>query len=353
MTSLPIVAELRHSSLRSSKYKEIYSFQISYEAYQRQVEEVNETRPEQEQLKPSPLQHCLDPLLLRALIQLKVFDEFLAPGDDNAPQTIADPAELNHEVVEQWLESMSDFMADDMPSRLEEALRNVKFDYNRHDARGSAYEFFRHVYTKLTEAGCLSALETSGKAIIEQLTPKIQPPIVREIVEDRMKYWNAGEREDFPKFQKYTISQVIESACWTRKRTSDADGNPVDEEGHISKKKRLNKNDRDLQLKDNDLKNEGNEASNSKKQSRSKRPWTSKCLNPSCKLKHPLKECENTSAELKKTLDAHHEKKNLTTPRRVSLEKLSFCRIRSCRPEGSQWSLEGHIRRSHVSDCSG
>jgi hypothetical protein len=132
MTSLPIVAELRHPSLRTSKYKEIYAFKISYEAYRRQVEELNETRPEQEQLKPSPLQHCLDPLLLRAFIQLKVFDEFLAPGEDNTPQTIVDPAELSHEVVEQWLESMSDSVADDMPSRLEEDLRNVKFDYNRH-----------------------------------------------------------------------------------------------------------------------------------------------------------------------------------------------------------------------------
>jgi hypothetical protein len=143
-----------------------------------------------------------------------------------------------------------------------------------------------------------------------------------------MKYWNAGEREDFKKFQKHTISQVIESARWTRKMTSDADGNPVDQEGHKSKKKMLNKNDRDMRLKDNDLKNEGNEASNSKKESRAKKPWTPKCLNPACKLKHPLKECENTSAELKKTLLMLTTKRRyLTTPRRVSLEKLSFCRI--------------------------
>jgi hypothetical protein len=125
-----------------------------------------------------------------------------------------------------------------------------------------------------------------------------------------MKYWNAAAREDFQKFQKYTISQVIESARWTRKRTSDADGNPVDQEGHKSKKKSLNKKDRDMRLKDNDLKNGGNEASDSKKESRAKKPWTPKCLNPACRLKHPLKVCENTSAELKKILlDAYHEKK--------------------------------------------
>jgi hypothetical protein len=63
------------------------------------------------------------------------------PGEDNTPQTIVDLTELSHEVIEQWLESMSDSVADDMPSRLEEALRNVKFDYNRHDARGSANDF--------------------------------------------------------------------------------------------------------------------------------------------------------------------------------------------------------------------
>jgi hypothetical protein len=62
MTSLSIVPELRHASLRTSKYKEICAFKISCEAYQRQVEELNENRPEQEQLKPSPLEHCLDTL---------------------------------------------------------------------------------------------------------------------------------------------------------------------------------------------------------------------------------------------------------------------------------------------------
>jgi hypothetical protein len=90
MTSLSIVPELRHASLRTSKYKEICAFKISCEAYQRQVEELNENRPEQEQLKPSPLEHCLDTLLLRALI---LFDKFLALGEDYTPQTIVDPAE--------------------------------------------------------------------------------------------------------------------------------------------------------------------------------------------------------------------------------------------------------------------
>jgi hypothetical protein len=71
-----------------------------------------------------------------------------------------------------------------------------------------------------------------------------------------MKYWKAAEIDDFQKFQKYTISQVMESARWTKKRTSDADGNRVLQEGHKSKKKRLNKNDWDMRLKDNDLRTE-------------------------------------------------------------------------------------------------
>jgi hypothetical protein len=77
-----------------------------------------------------------------------------------------------------------------------------------------------------------------------------------------------------------------------------------------------------MRLKDNDLKNEGNEANNSKKESRAKEPWTPKCLNTACKLKHPLKECENTSAELKKTLlDAHHEKKKYDNAKKGKLGK--------------------------------
>jgi hypothetical protein len=130
----------------------------------------------------SPLQ-CLNPLLLLALVQMNVFNAFLAPGEDLTPQTIVDPAEVSHEVVEQCLESKTESLAGNMSSRLEEALRNIKFDYDRHEARDSAYEFFGHVFTKLTEAGSLRAFDTS-KAVIEQLTPKLQPRIVSEIVKD-------------------------------------------------------------------------------------------------------------------------------------------------------------------------
>jgi hypothetical protein len=119
-----------------------------------------------------------------------------------------------------------------MLSRIEMAQRNVKFDYRRQYASGSAYVFFRHVFTKLTEAGCLSALETSGKTIIDQLTPTFQRPIVREVVDDGMKYWKAAENDYFNQYQEYSISQVIESARWTKKMTSDTNGNPVDHEGH-------------------------------------------------------------------------------------------------------------------------
>jgi hypothetical protein len=77
-----------------------------------------------------------------------------------------------------------------------------------------------------------------------------------------------------------------------------------------------------MRLKDNDLKNGGNEDSDSKKESRAKKPWTPKCLNPACKLKHTLKECENTSAELKKTLlDAHHDKKKDDNAKKGKLGK--------------------------------
>jgi hypothetical protein len=109
--------------------------------YQRQVDELNENRSENDQLKPSPLQRCLDPSLLRALVQMKVFEAFLAPGKYKAPQTVSNATDLSHEVVEQWIDFMAESVADDMPSRIEDVLRNLILDYNRPDARSSAYEF--------------------------------------------------------------------------------------------------------------------------------------------------------------------------------------------------------------------
>jgi hypothetical protein len=57
-----------------------------------------------------------------------------------------------------------------------------------------------HIFTKLTEAGCLCTLEMSRKANIKQLTPKLQAPIVREIVADRMMCWQDDDKDDFKTF---------------------------------------------------------------------------------------------------------------------------------------------------------
>jgi hypothetical protein len=90
--------------------------------YQRQVDELIENGSENDQLKPSPLQRCLDPRLLRALVQMKIFEEFLAPGKYNAPQMFSNAADLSHEVVEKWVDFMAESVADNMPSRIDEVL---------------------------------------------------------------------------------------------------------------------------------------------------------------------------------------------------------------------------------------
>jgi hypothetical protein len=67
---------------------------------------------------------------------------------------------------------MAESLEADIPSRVEESLSTICFEYNRMGARGSTLSFFTKIYTKLVEAGCTSTIESSGKELAKQIIPK-------------------------------------------------------------------------------------------------------------------------------------------------------------------------------------
>jgi hypothetical protein len=116
--------------------------------------------------------------VLEALIGMGVFDEFVENEGGNET-TLTSVDELTHEIAELWIDYMAESLEADIPSRVEEALSTICFEYNRMDARGSTLSFFTEIYTKLSEAGCTSAIESSGKELAKQIIPTLEPSNVR------------------------------------------------------------------------------------------------------------------------------------------------------------------------------
>jgi hypothetical protein len=81
-----------------------------------------------------------EPRVLEALIGMGVFDEFVENEGGNET-TLNSVDELTHEIAERWLDYMAESLETDIPSRVEEALSTICFEYNRMDARGSTISF--------------------------------------------------------------------------------------------------------------------------------------------------------------------------------------------------------------------
>lgn len=227
--------------------------------------------------------------------------------------------ELSHGIVECWLDSMADTHEADIPSRVEEALATVTFEYIRSDPRGCTLAFFTEVFTRLKEYGCSSVIKPAGKELARQTLPKIQTKGVREVLDREWRFWSARDKSDFKKFHKHVLASMIEASKWTGKRTQDSSGNAVNQEGQKSKKLRVANEARRKRLSDKKGDDKGiaagSRAEKSKGKPKSRKQeddWEHPCLNPACKLKHRVRDCPDTSEELKKNLlDQYYEKKRL------------------------------------------
>jgi hypothetical protein len=158
---IALVTELRHPTINSANAKDIICFKVQYLSYLHQIAELNNSRADNDKLIPTGIYHCFEPRVLEALIGMGVFDEFVEnEGDNETSLNSAD--ELTHEIAGLWIDYMAESLEADIPSRVEEALSAICFEYNRMVARGSTLSFFTEIYTKIAEAGCKSAIESSG-----------------------------------------------------------------------------------------------------------------------------------------------------------------------------------------------
>ena len=294
---LSLVKELRHPILKSILAKDVVQFKAKYAAYEHQIDELNVHRTPSTQLKPTELQHCIDPPLLKSLLRLGVFNAHVeqVAGESN---TIDNITELNHDVVKVWLEDRSMVDEADIAARVSMALSEVKHKPNRADALGAVTTFFADILTKLEEHGCDIVVDTAGKELARQVLPLIQPKSVREVLDTEWKFWAPKDKNDFMKFQKYVTASVVEAAKWTNKRGFEAE-ETGDPEGSSNKKRRGAGGSQKQQGKQgNGEAGKGSGGSNDKGKDAKSSQWKKKCLNPNCDKVHRVRDCEDTPKQL-------------------------------------------------------
>ena len=167
--AIGLVKELRHPILKSLLSKDVITFRSRYNSYTRQIDELNAQRSASNQLKPTEFQHCIEAVLLKGMLALKLFDEFaeLQQGQE------IEAGDLTHEIVEAWIDDRAKVVQKDVASRVSMALSEVKYKPSRADPIGATTMFFTDILQSLEEHGCQSVPFTSGKELAKQIMPLI------------------------------------------------------------------------------------------------------------------------------------------------------------------------------------
>jgi hypothetical protein len=126
---IALVTELRHPTINSANAKDIIRFKVQYSSYLHQLAELNNSRADNDKLIPTGIHRCFEPRVLEALIGMGAFDEF-AENEGGNETTLNSLNELTHEIAELWLDYMAESLEADIPSRVEEALSTICFEYN-------------------------------------------------------------------------------------------------------------------------------------------------------------------------------------------------------------------------------
>lgn len=310
MSALGLVSTIRHPELHTALSEDIARFSLEYERYLNEVADVNRNRTPENRIRPTGRKACICPDLLVSLVSMKVF-----AGCD----TVED---VTNTQVHQWMISRTDRGEQVLSARVEAAVNETQFKPLLKDPEGATLMFFSQLHSSLRKFGASSAIQSSPKALINLVIPKLQPTIVRDTVAKEHDYWPENKKYDLNFLQLKVAEISRESARYAGKRvrrdfSPDSINLPRGSKGEMQGRK--NKKRRE-QARGNQpstatgageernsvpVRNPGRSADHSGGRNRGRKKakqWTTPCLNPECTEVHPLKECKNTSEEQKDDL---------------------------------------------------
>ena len=237
-------------------------------------------------LLPVPWSTCFDAFFLRSLVLSRVFGN-----------NVTAISQLTDELIKSKLEefcgaikyvSYDEAMAD--------VKRNVRLDVSEPDARIRVI-MLQASYIELCERRGWNFFEKAQKAAVEHITAVLQPPQLKNLVEDALRLDKGDLNDDFYGFCNFVAEQaeVCERFHPLHKYRASLKNNCDSKAGSLKK------------YEDScAVKSEGYCSSPDPIQKPKKLP---PCLNPDCGGNHYIKDCLQTSSEMKKSLlEAHRAK---------------------------------------------
>ena len=307
--------------------EDVIKFKEEYEQYQRSAGEANRNRSNAQKFPSCGIKACISAELLVSLTELQTFlscDTVTQDSDDH---------------VKTWIESKARCSSDDMAMHVKHAIGSLRFKADRSDPHGECMQFFADGMAGLRRNRVSHVVSEAPKALICQLIPKLEPPMLRETIQTTFEYWPKDKKDNFHRFRKKVSETSVESAKYATKR--DRDVSPADSGSGARVKKKHKKNPKSNGKSLPEL-DKPSKSGNGKGKSGQKKPWSDPCLNPKCNKLHPVKDCEDTSEEEKKALLKHHYDEN----------KKKLSRMSCLTQKDGRWSctIEGLVPCSALGD---
>ena len=285
-----VVALVTPPTLKLVDQQALIKFETEYAAYKNRVDDGNKDLTEK--IHASTIKDCMDPATLHALYVM---------GEISKAEKVED---AKSEAVQRWFETASSLAPKDLSQCIDSAIQSVVYEENKEDPAGGVTNFIVKVITVLDQNNASEDLKDQdlARTFIDRLIKKLRDPVLQERTKVRRRGWTKAQLSDIKFFKNETTGLAVDLALTETARERVKPRNA--RHGHTS---RSRKNDHG---KSDSI---GAKAKNDRRGSKRKvSEWTDPCHNLDCggkhPLKHPLKDCPNTSDDRKKELFDEHDK---------------------------------------------
>ena len=282
------VSIIKPPKLRTVLLPDLIKFETAYAQYVREVEDVNATRSEDNQLRITSIRSCIESRVLQSLCML---------GEIEGASTIE---EANDENVKAWFDTALAETPRTVLARLKSAVATLKYEQCDEDPAGAAQQFCLSAVAALDEQNISAILQDveKCKTFIDSLINKVEPPFLRRQIKEERTIWSKEQQGSMQYFMRQLKSNAVEAHKWASSRHPQ----PV---SHRPDRKRFRTRDDNTGEPSKKAKAyKPSKAGHKEKDRRAKRDsdWADACLNPDCNAIHRVKDCPITSEEEKASL---------------------------------------------------
>lgn len=144
MSDFGIVNTIQAPILENTSQPALIEFETKYSAYKDRVQQINDHRSVTQRIKEASIRQCIKPKILHSLCILGFIE-----GATTAEQA-TDASVLK------WFDECLKSNEKDLNSRVDTALKKVKFEFDNEDPAGSATHFVVEVVAALDEQNASS-----------------------------------------------------------------------------------------------------------------------------------------------------------------------------------------------------